>query len=160
MSIIGNIGKKYRLISDKVTDKLEEVHGVPCNVFYPINVPNPNANGNYDNINLFATHGVVPYSDTPDFNRNYYIPYLLKKEIMPSPEDVFDTFYNEDTEFVQPYIETSYSEELPRMTKIEATVGDSKLYLMVERKGSVVQSGVLLLRMYLIPMTGELPEDG
>lgn len=161
MSLIGNIGKIYREVSDRVTAQYEETYGLDCNVYFPVNTPNPDANGNYDNINLYASHGVIPYSDTPNIEDvKFYIPYLLKKETMISPEDVFDTFYNDDTEFVQPFIETSFSKVLPIMSKIEVEIGDSKAYYMVARYGTVKQSGIMLLRMYLIGMTGELEVEG
>jgi len=161
MSLYGKIGRKYVDISNNITSVYERVYGHECDLYFPINAPNPGTDGNYDNVNIFATHGVVEYNSTPDVtNEKFYIVNLFKNESMNSPEDVFDNFYSDEVEYAQPFIETSYDRELPTMTKVKVMLEETVIYFMVERKGAVDQAnGKPLIRQYLIPMTGELPNE-
>lgn len=164
-SFLGKIAGKFTSISNNMTRAYEKIYSWPCDLYLPINAPNPDENGTYKDINLYATHGVIEYSSTPNLQKNFYIPYLLRKEIMNSPEDSFDVFYNDEGEYMQPFIETSYENELPIMTKVGVHltdgVNESIIYLMVEKK-QIVNLGVgahAVLRQYLVVMTGELPNE-
>ncbi len=152
MSIIGRVNKSFVNISNKVTSDYEKKFGLPCDIYVPIINPNPNALGNYDNVNVFSTHGPVKYADVPDYKTKFYIPHLLKKESMLSPENEFDSFYLEGEK--RPFIETSISKEVDIQSKIVVHIEDSIFQFVVEKKLVVNgASGHLILRMYLNPLT-------
>lgn len=152
---IEHINQKYVNISNKITEYYERKFGLKCDLYFPKNSSNPNVFGNFDNINLFSTHGTVEYSDEPDvLSKKFYIPKLLKRESMNSPEDEFDSLYLDGEE--RPFIETSKSNELPIQTKVVVHIGSSTMNFVVERKQVVNgASGHQLLRQYLTPLTGE-----
>jgi hypothetical protein len=154
MNLISSIYKKFTNVSNKLIENYESKFGLLCDLYFPENSSNPGDDGNYDEVNLFASHGIVSYSSTPDVEGAlFYIPKLLKKEAMNSPESDFETFFEDDE---RPFLETSKKRELPIHTKVVVYLSQSKMIFTVEKK-TVVQGadGHMLLRQYLNPYTGE-----
>jgi hypothetical protein len=157
-SIIGTTYKRYVEVSNRVTSSYETGFGFSVDVYFPVNLPNPQSDGNYDDVNIFATHGAIWHTLVPDVSTTYYIPHLFKKDSMKSTEDSFDNFYDEADE--QPYIETSHSKEIPIMSKVIVNIEETTVGFLVEKK--TVKNGAnghMLLRMYLIPLVGEENEE-
>jgi len=154
-SLFGNIGTKFVAISNKVTPSYEGVYGYVCNVYFPLT--EDVVNGSYNNINIFSNHGLFYYNAEPDIEGvKFIIPYLNPKESINSSESIYDNFYSDEIEREQPFIETTYDNELPTASKIEIEMGSSKIFYQVDKKVAVpLASGIALIRMHLIPMTLE-----
>lgn len=155
-SITGKILKQFVGFSNKLTELYEEKFGFECDVYFPTNAENPGTDGNFDDVNIFSTHGTVTYSATPDLvGVRFYIPHLFKKQIMNSPESSFENF-NISEESLRPFIETSFSKELPYASKIKVYVEDTELYFITEKVLAVPGAdGHMLIRQTLIPLAGE-----
>ena len=156
-TLLGNINKSYVYISNRMTERYEEKYGFYCDLYFPRHKKDPVDNGEYPTVNLFEPHEMPDYPDEPDVcMTKFYIPYLLKKENMNSPDLEFDSMYRTETE-ERPFIETSKKRELPVQTKVIVYVGDSVMRFFVDLIGAVnLASGHGLIRMYLSPVL----EDG
>lgn len=155
-NIIGFTYQKFEQVSSKSTPRIAKKLGFPCDVYFPIfgNVITHgseachNLRTNYENIDLFATHQNAEYSNTPDLvGVRFYIPHLVKKQIMNSPSNDFETFYL-DEDSANPFIEVHPSEELPIQSKLVVHFSTAaRMNLFIEKK-TIVPGGVFL-RMYL-----------
>lgn len=170
-TLIGAINRDYVYVSNSVTSAYERKMGLYCDLYFPYHVSEkkqqsygqpPYRNeiagdsGTYDNVNIFEPHEQPAYRKCPDVtNVKFYIPYLLKKENMNSPDLEFDSVFLGDYE-KRPFIETSKRRELPMMTKVVVYIEQSKMYFYVDKK-TVVNgaNGQMLLRMYLSPLLEE-----
>lgn len=154
MGILGKINKKYVEVSNRVTRKYEDVYYFLCDLYFPINQPNPSEKGTYNAVNIFEPHQQAEYNDMPDVSKvQFVIPHLLRKQSMNSPEDEFDSFYLEEDSDERPFIETSKENELPILTKVVVYVEQSKMYFFVDKKLVVNGAdGHMLLRQYLSPL--------
>lgn len=156
MVLFGKLLKRYVALSNRLTNSYETKFAYTCEVYDPIFGDNPNNDGNYDGVTIFSTHQPVTYADTPDAIRKYYIPRLFKKESMLTAEDNFDNFYTDGEEGNRPFLETSYSKELAIQTKVVVYLENTKANFVVDKK-TVIEGadGKMLIRQYLIPLTGE-----
>ena len=168
-TLLGDINRKYVHNSNSMTSAYEKKYGLYCDLYFPVHNVNPQQNfvsgqasyrntkapnsGEYNMTNLFEPHEQPAYRDEPDVPQaKFYIPYLLKKENMNSPDLEFDAIFLGDYE-KRPFIETSKRRELPIGTKVVVYLDNSKMYLWVDKK-TVVNgaNGHMLLRMYLSPL--------
>ena len=158
MDIVNAINKKYVAISNRVTPKYEEVMGLPCDIYLPV-FNKYSSKDLYRDMKIFSPHQSATYNNEPDYTDQYfYIPYLIKKDAMNSPENEFDSFYTED-EIDRPFIETSKKRELPIQTKVVVKQGSSIIKFFIDKKLVVTGAdGFMLLRMYLSPLAKD--EDG
>lgn len=158
MDIVNAINKKYVAVSNRVTPSYERVYGLPCDIYLPI-FDKYSEKELYQNMKIFSPHQSATYKSEPDYeNLYFYIPYLIKKDAMNSPENEFDSFYTED-EIDRPFIETSKKRELPIQTKVVVKQGKSIMKFFVDKKLVVTGAdGFMLLRMYLSPLAKD--EDG
>jgi hypothetical protein len=152
--IIGKIGRIFVSISNKLTPAYEKKFGLWCDIYFPIQGANANADGNYDETNIFSSHGTVTYASTPNSRQKYYIPHLFRKESMSSSEAEWNNLYLEEDTDQRAFIECPRSKELPIQTKVIVYIEDSTVGYTVEKK-TVIQgpSGHFLMRMYLNPLT-------
>lgn len=157
-NVINSINRKYVHISNKVTDAYTEKFGLPCDLYFPI-FDTYKSTTKYRDMKIFAPHQSPSYKETPDFTDVlFYIPYLIKKDAMNSPETEFDSFYTED-EIERPFIETTKKRELPIQTKVVVKQGLSISKFFIDKKLVVTGAdGFMLLRMYLAPLAKD--EDG
>lgn len=137
------IGSTYRALAEasklsipilSQPDKL----GFFCDLYFPI-YDKP-INGDYNEVDLFATHKNARYSDTPDAKDNFYIIGFLKTQIMNSPNSEFETFYLEGDND-RPYIEAVV--ELPIATKIVVHFTDSITVSFWVEKKTINQAGII-----------------
>lgn len=168
-TLLGDINRKYVYNSNNVTTAYERKYGLYCDLYFPVHNVNPqqagmgyNADyqnsyatnsGQYNMTNIFEPHETPAYRETPDVARaKFYIPHLLKKENVNSPDLEFDAIFLGDYE-KRPFIETTKRRELPMGTKVVVYLDYSKMYLWVDKK-TVVNgaNGQMLLRMYLSPL--------
>lgn len=148
---MSNIGKIYQKFADK--SKLStpylsrpDKYGYVCTIYFPIyDVAH---NGDFSEVDIFSTHKNAKYGNTPDITDNFYIPYLLKKQIMNSSSTEFETFYLEG-EDERPFIETTI--ELPIASKVIVHFTDNSTMLFWIEKKTIVPGGVFM-RMYLNPL--------
>jgi hypothetical protein len=154
MTLIGKINKQYVGISNKMSDAYSDKFGWLCDLYFPINEPNPDENGNYDFVNIFTPHQSSLFCTDPSVSQvKFVIPHLLKKESMNSAEDEFDAFYLEEDNDNRPFIETSKTKELPIATKVVVFLESSKMYFFVDKKTVVNGAdGHMLMRQYLAPL--------
>jgi len=154
MSLISRINFKYVGISNKLTSSLEETFGLLCDLYFPVNPPNPDENNNYNDVNIFNPHQDSMYNSDPSVCQvKFMIPHLLKKESMNSAEDEFDAFYLEEYAENRPFIECSKKRELPIGTKVVVYLESSKMYFWVDKKTVVNGAdGHMLMRQYLSPL--------
>ena len=159
MSVVNSINKKYVFISNRVTDAYTEKFGLPCDLYFPI-FNTYKSTTKYRDMKIFAPHQSATYKETPDYEDVlFYIPYLIKKDAMNSPETEFDSFYTED-EIDRPFIETSKKRELPIQTKVVVKQGQSISKFFVDKKLVVTGAdGFMLLRMYLSPLAKDNDGD-
>ena len=152
-TLLGNINENYVYISNRMTERYEEKYGFYCDLYFPRHKKDPKENGEYPTVNLFEPHEMPDYPDEPDVvDAKFYIPNLLKKENMNSPDLEFDSMYLTETED-RPFIETSKKRELPIQTKVVVHIGESVMNFFVDIKTVVnLASGHGLLRMYLSPL--------
>jgi hypothetical protein len=157
MVLFGKLLKRYVALSNRLTNSYETKFAYACDVHFPIFGSNPNNDGNYDGTTLFSAHQPVTYADLPDITKvKYYIPRLFKKESMLTAEDNFDNFYTDGEEGNRPFLETTYAKELPIQSKVVIYLEDTKANFVVDKKTAVEGAdGKMLLRQYLIPLTGE-----
>lgn len=170
-TLIGVINKDYVYTSNRVTTAYERKYGLYCDLYFPYHKETQSLNnigqpsyqnklapngGIYDNVNIFEPHEQPSYRKCPDVsNAKFYIPYLLKKENMNSPDLEFDSIFLGDYE-KRPFIETSKRRELPMGTKVVVYIEQSKMYFWVDKKTTVNgANGHMLLRMYLSPLVEE-----
>lgn len=159
-TLLGSINRNYVHISNRVTEAYEEKYGFYCDLYFPKHKKNPKQNGEYTDVNLFEPHEMPDYDSEPNVKDvKFYIPYLLKKENMNSPELEFDNMYMTETDD-RPFIETSKKNELPIQTKVVVHIDDTVMRFFVDLKTVVNGAGGhMLLRMYLAPvLEGELEE--
>ena len=176
-TLIGVINRDYVHVSNNMTSAYERKYGLYCDLYFPLHNVSPqkidrtsnfnqvpfmndyNGNGEYENVNIFEPHEQPTYRCEPDVsNVKFYIPYLLKKENMNSPDLEFDSIFLGDYE-KRPFIETSKRRELPICTKVVVYIEMSKMYFYIDKK-TVVNgaNGNMLLRMYLAPLLEENDE--
>ena len=157
-NVVNSINKKYVFISNRMTDKYTEKYGLPCDLYFPI-FNSYNSVTKYREMKIFSPHQSATYKNIPDYeNVLFYIPYLIKKDAMNSPETEFDSFYTED-EINRPFIETTKKRELPIQTKVVVKQGQSIMKFFVDKKLVVTGAdGFMLLRMYLSPLAKD--DDG
>lgn len=159
-TLIGAINQNYVYVSNSMTEILTERYGLYCDVYFPRHKENPKDTGEYIRENIFEPHEMPYYSSEPDVKHvKFYIPYLLKKENMNSPDLEFDSMYLEETD-ERPYIEASKKDELPIQSKVVVYIGQSVMRFFVDIKRVVNgASGHMLLKMYLAPvMEGNFEE--
>ena len=177
-TLIGKINRDYVYISNNMTTAYERKYGLYCDLYFPLHNVSPqkvtrtdnpkqipfmnnyNGTGEYENVNIFEPHEQPAYRPCPDVtNAKFYIPYLLKKENMNSPDLEFDAIFLGDYE-KRPFIETTKKRELPLSTKVVVYIEQSRMFFFVDKK-TVVNgaNGNLLLRMYLSPLL-EQDDDG
>ncbi len=158
-NVVNTINKKYVSISNRVTDAYTEKFGLPCDLYFPI-FDKYKSTSKYRDMKIFAPHQSPTYKDKPDYeNVLFYIPYLIKKDAMNSPETEFDSFYTED-EVDRPFIETTKKRELPIQTKVVVKQGLSIMKFFVDKKLVVTGAdGFMLLRMYLDPLAKDNDGD-
>lgn len=157
-TLIGTINKDYVYVSNRMTTAYERKYGLYCDLYFPVHRNSTNVI-EYDYVNIFEPHEQPAYRDIPDVsNAKFYIPYLLKKENMNSPDLEFDSIFLGDYE-KRPFIETTKRRELPIATKVVVYIEQTKMYFFVDRK-TVVNgaNGHMLLRMYLSPLVEEHDE--
>lgn len=150
MNIIGKTYQKYQELSSRSTYRIANVMGYECDIYFPV-FNNIGSNNNYENVSMFSTHEPAGYASTPDLSRvNFYIPHLVKKQVMNSTGSEFETFYlDEDSE--RPFIELHPSLELPIQSKVVVYFTEnSTMNLFIEKK--TVVPGSIFLRMYLNPL--------
>lgn len=150
MSNYGKVYKKFFNVYSEGTQKLADVYGYPCDVYYP-QFPTDDSHGNYDNVNIYSTHKNSGYSDTPDIvGVNFYIVHLLRKQIMNSDSSEFENFYlEEDSD--RPFIEVHPKQELPIQSKVVVHFDEeTKVNFFIEKKTK--SAGSTFLRMYLNPL--------
>lgn len=154
--LIGEINRHYVYVSNNVTSSYEKTYGLYCDLYFPRHINRPDKNGEYQNADIFEPHEQPSYPTCPDVTGAlFYIPHLLKKENMNTPDLEFDSIFLGDYE-KRPFIETSKKRELPIMTKVVVYIGDSKMYFFVDNKVVVNgANGHMLLRMYLSPLVEE-----
>ena len=157
-NVVNSVNKRYVTISNRVTDAYTRKYGIPCDLYFPI-FDKYKDTSKYRDMKIFAPHQSATYKDIPDYeNVLFYIPYLIKKDAMNSPEDEFDSFYTED-EVDRPFIETTKKRELPIQTKVVVKQGQSISKFFVDKKLVVTGAdGFMLLRMYLSPLAKD--DDG
>ena len=160
--VVNAINKRYTCISNRVTRAYEEAFALPCEVYYPI-FPLYTDLTKYRDMKIFTPHQSPTYAKTPDLRTKFYIPMLIPKQSMNSPETEFDSFFTEDT-IDRPFIETSKKRELPIASKIVVHQGLSIVKFFIDKKLVVTgANGMMLLRMYLSPLAkdedGEIPEQ-
>ena len=74
---------------------------------------------------------------------------------MVGNESSFEDF-NMSNDIERPFIETSYSRELPYQSKLVVYVEDTTMYFMVEKTTGVPGAdGYMLIRQYLSALAGE-----
>ena len=159
-TLLGSINQNYVYISNKMTDSLTDKFGFYCDLYFPRRKNNPKNNGEYIDTNLYEPHEQAFYEAEPDVkNVKFYIPHLLNKENMNSPDLEFDSMFLTEQES-RPFIETSKSNELPIQTKVLVHIGESVMRFFVDLK-TVVNgaSGQMLLRMYLAPILEGYEEE-
>jgi hypothetical protein len=176
-TLLGDINRKYVYNSNNVTTAYEKRYGLYCDLYFPVhnqapqnptqegqpyyrNSALPQKSGEFDMVNIFEPHEQPAYRNIPDVSKaKFYIPYLLKKENMNSPDLEFDSIFLGDYE-KRPFIETTKKRELPIGTKVVVYIDFSKMYFWVDKK-TVVNgaNGHMLLRMYLSPLL-EQDDDG
>jgi len=152
-TLLGDINQNFVHISNKMTEAYEQKYGFYCDLYFPKHKKNPQSNGEYPTINLFEPHEQCIYDEEPNVKDvKFYIPHLLKKENMNTPDLEFDSMYLNETDN-RPFIETSKKNELPIQTKVVVHIGDSVMRFFVDLK-TVVNgaSGHMLLRMFLAPI--------
>jgi hypothetical protein len=169
-TLLGDINRKYVYNSNSMTTAYERKYGLYCDLYFPMhnvspqnpttkgepyyrNSADPQKSGEYNMVNIFEPHEQPAYRDVPDVPKaKFYIPYLLKKENMNSPDLEFDSIFLGDYE-KRPFIETTKRRELPIGTKVVVYIDCSKMYFWVDKK-TVVNgaNGHMLLRMYLSPL--------
>ena len=148
-SMFGKTYKKFFNVSSQSTPKLANVWGYDCDIYTPL-YSTDDSHGNYDDVDIYSTHKNAEYSNTPDFSQKYYIVNLLKKQIMNSNSNEFETFYL-DEESNRPFIECHVSQELLIQTKVVVHFDDdAKMNFFIEKKTST--PGGAFLRMYLNPL--------
>ena len=157
--VVNAINKRYVSISNRVTEAYTDKYGLLCDLYFPV-FDKYNTVSKYENMKIFAPHQSPTYKDEPDYKDVlYYIPYLIKKDAMNSPETEFDSFYTED-EIDRPFIETSKKRELPIATKVVVKQGKSISKFFVDKKLVVTGAdGFMLLRMYLSPLAKDNDGD-
>lgn len=158
-NVVNSVNKKYVTISNRVTEAYTRKYGLPCDLYFPI-FDKYKDTSKYRDMKIFAPHQSATYKETPDYeNVLFYIPYLIKKDAMNSPETEFDSFYTED-EIDRPFIETSKKRELPIQTKVVVKQGQSISKFFVDKKLVVTGAdGFMLLRMYLSPLAKDNDGD-
>lgn len=156
--VVNSINRRYVHISNRVTNAYTRKFGLPCDLYFPI-FNKYDTVTKYQNMKIFAPHQSATYNDVPDLeNVLFYIPYLIKKDAMNSPETEFDSFYTED-EIERPFIETTKKRELPIQTKVVVKQGLSIMKFFVDKKLVVTGAdGFMLLRMYLAPLAKDSDE--
>lgn len=173
-TLLGDINRKYVHNSNSITSAYERKYGLYCDLYFPIHNVSPqrtgadvhppyrntyNGTGQYQEVDIFEPHETPAYNDKPDVCcAKFYIPHLMKKENMNSPDLEFDAIFLGDYE-KRPFIETSKRRELPLSTKVVVHIDCSKMYFFVDKK-TVVNgaNGHMLLRMYLSPLLEENDE--
>lgn len=158
-----------------MTSAYEKKYGFYCDLYFPVHNISPQKqdptvqpkyrnelaehSGEYNMVNLFEPHEQPAYRRQPDvINAKFYIPHLLKKENMNSPDLEFDNIFLGDYEN-RPFIETSKKRELPLSTKVVVHIDCSKMYFYVDKKTVVNGAGGhMLLRMHLSPLLEENDE--
>lgn len=173
-TLIGRINRDYVYVSNSITTHYERKYGLFCDLYFPYHneaksvgyTAQPDYQNKlvfnskeYDKVNVFEPHEQPTYRNIPDVtNAKFYIPHLLKKENMNSPDLEFDSIFLGDYE-KRPFIETSKKRELPTGTKVVVYLEQSKMYFWVDKK-TVVNgaNGNMLLRMYLSPLVEEHDE--
>jgi len=169
-TLIGAINKDYVYVSNRMTTAYERRYGLYCDLYFPrhntmqqgygtnehYRNTYANKSGEYDNVNIFEPHEMPSYNDKPDVCQvKFYIPNLLKKENINSPDLEFDSIFLSDYE-KRPFIETSKKRELPIGTKVVVYIECSKMYFFVDNKIVVNgANGHMLLRMTLAPLLEE-----
>ena len=158
-NVVNSVNKKYVTISNRVTEAYTRKYGIPCDLYFPI-FDKYKDTSKYRDMKIFAPHQSATYKETPDYEDVlFYIPYLIKKDAMNSPETEFDSFYTED-EIDRPFIETSKKRELPIQTKVVVKQGKSISKFFVDKKLVVTGAdGFMLLRMYLSPLAKDNDGD-
>ena len=158
-NIVNSINKKFVFISNRMTDKYTEKYGLPCDLYFPV-FDTYNTVTKYREMKIFSPHQSASYKEEPDYeNVLFYIPYLIKKDAMNSPETEFDSFYTED-ETDRPFIETTKKRELPIQTKVVVKQGQSIMKFFIDKKLVVTGAdGFMLLRMYLSPLAKDNDGD-
>lgn len=153
MGLIGRINSEYVDISNRMTSAYERKMYFLCDLYFPETEVSPDVYGTYHETNIFGPHQMPDYPEKPSIeNAKFYIPHLLRRENVNSPEDQFDAFYADESGN-RPYIETSKRRELPLMTKVVVKIEKSKMYLFVDRKIAVNgANGHMLIRQYLSPL--------
>ena len=174
-TLLGDINRKYVYNSNNVTTAYERKYGLYCDLYFPMHNVSPqkkpidsepdyrnkypNNSGEYEMVDIFEPHEQPAYRDEPDVPKvKFYIPYLLKKENMNSPDLEFDAIFLGDYE-KRPFIETTKKREVPIGTKVVVYIDCSKMYFWVDKK-TVVNgaNGHMLLRQYLSPLLEENDE--
>lgn len=173
-TLIGAINKDYVYVANRVTTAYEKRYGLYCDVYFPKHINRPsNTNvyddnyrnsysdvGEFQNTNIFEPHETPTYDEKPSLTKiKFYIPNLLKKENVNSPDLEFDSIFLSDYE-KRPFIETTKKRELPIGSKVVVYIEDSKMYFFIDNKIVVNgANGHMLLRMTLAPLLEE-GDDG
>ena len=127
MGLIGRINSEYVDISNRMTSAYERKMYFLCDLYFPETEVSPDVYGTYHETNIFGPHQMPDYPEKPSIeNAKFYIPHLLRRENVNSPEDQFDAFYADESGN-RPYIETSKRRELPLMTKVVVKIEKSKM---------------------------------
>jgi len=169
-TLLGAINKDYVYVSNRMTTAYEKRYGLYCDLYFPRHIKRPKSQnlldanyrnkyaneGEYSNSNIFEPHETPTYNDEPDVKQvKFYIPNLLKKENVNSPDLEFDSIFLSDYE-KRPFIETTKKRELPIGTKVVVYIECSKMYFFVDNKIVVNgANGHMLLRMTLAPLLEE-----
>lgn len=156
--VVNSINKKYVKISNRVTRAYESQFSLPCDIYFPIFPPYTDRT-KYRDMKVFTPHQSPTYAKEPDVRTRFYIPYLIPANAMNSSESEFDSFFTEDV-VDRPFIETSKKRELPIATKVVVHQGKSISKFAVDKKLVVTGAdGMMLLRMYLIPLAKDNDEE-
>lgn len=153
-NLIAQIYNKFGKVAPKVTGSYEKTYGYPCDLYFPMHAPR--RNHGYQAVSLFEPHELPDYPEEPNVKNVYfYIPNLIRKESMNSIAEQFDNFaMNLKGDTRRPFIETTPNKELPIATKVVIHIGDSEMFMYVDKKTVVNGAGnQLLMRQYLSPLT-------
>ena len=149
---MSNYSRLYNIYSDisrRTTPILSDSkrYGYKCDIYFP-EYGSVIPNEDYSEVDIFSTHENAIYADTPDLaGVEYYIPGLLKKQIMNSPSTEFENFYLEGDD-ARPFIECHFTLELPIASKVIVHFDEeTKAVFFIEKK-TKTPAGIFL-RMYL-----------